>query len=256
MIITILDYLKQTTSNPFLGSATKPEGIVGEEFQNALTGYISNNYYNYHFLSRIFVENFSNDASAVETAVRETCDRVYLSHAYTYDKLYKTLNLEYNPILNYDMQEHEETENRGSDVTSKSVGSHTDSETDDGRQITDSYAKDTTTDDSNADKAPFNSQTYQKLDKGHNTQVRDARTDTHKDSGTTITRSYGGHQDQDTLQHGHDITRDLTRSGNIGTMTTQDMIKQEREVAMFNLVAIVANDLISALCIKYKGVSY
>lgn len=253
-ILTIQDYLNQTASKPFI-SQYDSDGVTSEEFQIALDGHISNNYYNYRFNSR-FDLLVSESPTLFAAAVRTVCDNVYRANKYAYDKLFATLNLEYNPILNYDMTEHEDTKNRGNDITSKSVGSHTDVETDDGRTITDNYGKDTMTGDTKNDKAPFDSQNYQNLDKGHNTQVRDARADAHIDSGTTLTKSYGGHQDQDTLQHGHDITRDLTRSGNIGTMTTQDMIKQEREVAMFNLVAIVANDIISALCIKYKGVKY
>lgn len=254
-IVTIKDYLNEVTDRQFLGIATKPDGIVSNDFQEALSGFIANEYYSYHFNSR-FRLLINSSAELFAQAVRTICDRVYLSNAYTYDKLYKTLNLDYNPIQNYDMTEHEETENRGNDVTRKDIGTHTDSETDDGRTITDTYAKDTVTTDAKDDKAPFNSQNYQNLDKGHNSQTRDSRTDTHKDSGTVLTHSYGGRLDTDTLEHGHDITRELTRSGNIGTMTTQDMIKQERDIALFNLVAIVANDIISALCVKYKGVYY
>lgn len=255
-MITIRDYLEQTPNKPFIGIATKPVGVTSADFQKALEGYISNNYYNYHFTESLWLTWHEGGDEVFAESVRAKCDAVYLSNEYTYDKLYKTLVLEYNPILNYDMEEHEETENRGSDITSRQVGSHTDTETDDGRTITDNYGKDTMTGDNKSDKAPFNSQNYQNLDKGHSSQVRDARADTHMDSGTTTTRSYGGHQDQDTLQHGHDIMRDLRRSGNIGTMTTQDMVRQEREISMFNLVAIVANDIISALCVKYKGVAY
>lgn len=255
MIITMQDYLNNQTSSPFLGTATTPQGVTSDKFQSALEGYIANNYYNYHFIEAIFMENF-NQTGAVTEAIRTRCDRVYKSHEYTYDRLYNTLMLEYNPISNYDMTEHEETENRGDDITKKNYGTRTDIHTDDGRQITDTFGKDTITEDTKDDKAPFNSQTYQNLDKGHFTQVRDTRTDTHKDGGSKTTDSYGAHLDTDTLQHGHDITRDLTRSGNIGTMTTQDMLTQEREVSMFNLVALVANDIISALCIKYKGVAY
>lgn len=255
MILTIQDYLNQTPSNPFIGSATKPTHIVSDDFQQQLTAYISNNYYNYRFLGSILSDiKYAVDTGEVaQQLIRTRCDNVYISHAYTYETLYNTTVLEYNPILNYDMTEHEETENRGNDVTTKVIGTHTDTETDDGRTLTNEYAKDTTTNDSKDDKAPFNSQTYQNLDKGHSTQERAARTDKSKDSGTTVTRSFGGHNDKDTLQHGHDITRDLTRSGNIGTMTTQDMIMQEREVAMFNLVALVANDIIKALCVSYTG---
>lgn len=44
-------------------------------------------------------------------------------------------------------------------------------------------------------------------------------------------------------------THTFKRAGNIGTLTTQSMIESERQVANFNLVKIVAQDLIKLLCI-------
>lgn len=259
MILTIQDYLSQNPSSPFLGAVIVPAGIVTEDFQKTLTGYIANNYYDYRLLDSIIAAaTFSNTDTdiAIQTIIRGKCDFVYLAHQYTYQTLFDSMKFKYNPIENYNMLETEKTTNSGNDVTTKDIGSHTESETDDGRTITDSYAKDTMTGDTKDDKAPFNSSTYQNLDKGHSTQVRDSRTDTHKDSGTVLTRSIGGHHDTDNLQHGHVIDRKLERSGNIGTVTAQDMIQQERDIAMLNLVSIVANDIINTICVKYKGVTY
>lgn len=274
MIITIQDYLNQTTSKPFLGNATTPEGIVSEEFQSALVGYISNNYYNYHFLADIAVISSYLAPELFASLIRLRCDRVYYANEYTYEKLYNTLGLEYDPISNYDMTEHEDIKNKGQDATESVYGAHTDTVTVGGH--TDSYVQgeSTLTDtignrersgNNTDDKAPFNSQNYQHLDKGTYTETEQSATDSHKQSsrsdsatigGRTDSTNVGSHTDNDTMKYGHEIERDLTRKGNIGTMTAMDMIKQERDVAMFNLVAIVANDIISALCVKYKGVAY
>ena len=40
-----------------------------------------------------------------------------------------------------------------------------------------------------------------------------------------------------------------TRTGNIGVMTTQDMIKQEREVAEFHFLSIFTRKIIGAICL-------
>lgn len=49
---------------------------------------------------------------------------------------------------------------------------------------------------------------------------------------------------------GQDVTNHtLKRAGNIGVTTTQQMIESERQVANFNLVKIVAQDLIKLLCV-------
>lgn len=274
MITTIQDYLNQTPSKPFLGSAKKPTGIVSEEFQNALVGYIWNNYYDYHFLVNISAAGKELTPELFASLIRLRCDRVYYANAYTYEKLYNTLELEYNPISNYDMEEHEKIINSGVDATESNYGSHTDTVSVGGH--TDSYVQgeNTLTDimgnreksgNNTADKAPFNSQSYQHLDKGAYTETQQSVTDSHKqssrsDSATIGSRTdktvVGEHSDSDTVTYGHEIERELSRNGNIGTMTAMDMIRQEREIGMFNLVALVANDIISALCVKYKGVNY
>lgn len=49
---------------------------------------------------------------------------------------------------------------------------------------------------------------------------------------------------------GQDVTNHtLKRAGNIGVTTSQQMIESERQVANFNLVKIVAQDLIKLLCV-------
>lgn len=273
MIITIQDYLNQTPSRPFIGAATTPEGVCSEKFQNALTAYIANNYSNYHFLEPIFMGNFANDG-VVTSMIKIRCDRVYYANEYTYDKLYKTLELEYNPILNYDMEEKEHIANSGQDKTESNYGGHTDTVSVGGHTDTYVQGESTLTDtlggrsksgNNTGDKAPFDSQNYQHLNKETYTETEQSVQDSHKQSsrsdsatigGRTDSTSVGSHTDNDTVTHGHEIDRSLTRAGNIGTMTTQDMIKQEREISMFSLVAIVANDIISALCVKYKGVAY
>lgn len=108
-----------------------------------------------------------------------------------------------------------------------------------------------------------------------------AREDTHTSEAHTDTTSYIGHTDdkegrdehsftatitkattsEDSAEHsgkrdtivegsGQDVTNHtLKRAGNIGVTTTQQMIESERQVANFNLVKIVAQDLIKLLCV-------
>ena len=62
----------------------------------------------------------------------------------------------------------------------------------------------------------------------HTGTIADANTGT--DTSTSGTRKDTG-------------KRDLTRSGNIGVTTTQQMIEQERNVANFSFIKIIANDI-------------
>lgn len=288
MIITIHDYLKTLPINPFIGKATEPAGVVSDTFQDALESYIALNYYSYRFINPILMEDDTSTASVI----RRRCDAVYAAHAYTYQTLFDSMNFDYDPISNYDMVEQESIENGGVDKTktdhgshtdstsigehtdSTSVGAHTDSFVQGESTLTDTLGARTRSGNNTADKAPFNSQSYQNLDKGTFSETDQSAIDSHRTSsrsdsatigGRTDSTSFGGREDKvsygsysdtDTTTHGHTIDRKLTRKGNIGTMTTQQMIQQQREIAMLNLVAIVANDIISALCVKYKGVSY
>lgn len=256
MIITIQDYLNKHPTKPFIGVATKPEGVTGADFQNALEGYIANNYYNYHFNSTIFVIGVEKSESEMFAAIKLRCDRVYLSHVYEYETLFNSMGFEYEPIENYNMEEKEKITNSGTDTLINNTNPTVDSETIGGHTLTDVYGQDKVTHSGTDSKAPFNSQQYHNLDKSDDAETRESRTDTHNYSQTINNYNQGARHTQNTTDHGHVIDRELSRHGNIGTVTAQDMIKQEREIAMFNLVAIVARDIIDALCVKYKGVAY
>lgn len=91
------------------------------------------------------------------------------------------------------------------------------------------------------------------------TTKRDTITGGARENSTTTTTT-------DSLQHGmaHDIsarsnlytdesngttTHKLTRSGNIGVTTSQQMLESERDIALFNFIGIVAHDIIKSICI-------
>jgi hypothetical protein len=44
-------------------------------------------------------------------------------------------------------------------------------------------------------------------------------------------------------------SRSLTRAGNIGTVTAQDMVSQEREIAEFSFLGILTADLVNSFCL-------
>lgn len=249
---TIADYLERTQSNtPFKGGATKPAPIVAADFQYMLTGFMREEYGTYRL--RFKFEKLID--GALTSAIQSACDIVYLTHDYTYQHLYDTTVAQYNPIENYNMVEHEFTQNSGTDTTERSVGSHTDTTNIGAITNTDIYGQDKTTRTATGDRAPFESQTYKHLDASNASDTRDARTDRHEQSQQSNSMTVGGRHDTDSLEHGHDIERDLTRSGNIGVTTTQQMLEQERRIAAMNLVRIVANDIVHAICICVRGVS-
>lgn len=133
--------------------------------------------------------------------------------------LFDTTQYEYNPIWNKDGT-YTETETR--DLTYKTDGTETRDLT--GRlDLTD-----------NARTSAFNSNTMQPTDQ----LIRDQDTaeggtvdidQTNKDSGT--------------------VTRVREEHGNIGVTTTQQMIKEEREIADFSLYQLIIDDFKERFCI-------
>lgn len=250
---TITEYLTMINpidDTPFRGSASTPAPIVNKDFQQMLTDFISCEYNNYH-LRRIC---YDTEPEGIGARVQRICDNVYITHAYTYQHLYDTTVAVYNPIENYDMKENEKTQNSGTDKTERDIGSHTDSTNIGEVTATDIYGQDKTTHSGTENRAPFESQTYKNLNQSIASDTRDSRTDRHTQSQQSNSMTVGGRHDSDSLTHGHHIERELTRHGNIGVTTTQQMIEQERRIASMNLCRIVANDIIHAICICYQGV--
>lgn len=248
--LTIEDYLTMTTSSkPFIGIANKPVCVISDEFQNILREYIAIMYPTYRLIAKLNRAYDESGEPLLTKSIQNICDTVYLSHTYTYQKLFDTTVVEYNPIENYDMTEVEEIKNTGSDTTTNNTDAHTDKTSLGAYTDTDNYAQDHSSSDSTGDKAPFDSQSYKHVDKGHEEMTRDARVDSHVRSATENSTDYGKQHDVSELEHGHNINRELTRHGNIGVTTTQQMLMSERQIAMFNFVKVVANDLIHFLSV-------
>lgn len=67
-----------------------------------------------------------------------------------------------------------------------------------------------------------------------------AKTDAESKSGRTDTVHKDAYEDE----------THIIRQGNIGTTTTQQMITEERELAKFSLLDVIAKDFVKALCIS------
>ena len=131
------------------------------------------------------------------------------SHKYEYDKLVDTLSLEYNPIENYSMTE-KGKDTRTPDITQTNTGKNTNTVGVDTSITTGKTTFDKSADFINATKT---------ANTGTNTDTQDIN--------TTVTTA-----GNETTAH------ELTRSGNIGVTTSQQMIESERKLAMFSVVDI------------------
>nr|DAM70914.1 MAG TPA: hypothetical protein [Caudoviricetes sp.] len=160
------------------------------------------------FYKMFDTENDTSNANAVKQA------SAYItlygkSHKYEYDKLTDTLSLEYNPIENYSMTE-KGKDTRTPDITQTNKGKNTNT-----------VGLDTsiTTGKTTFDKSDSFINDTKTTNTGTNTDTQDIN--------TTVTTA-----GNETTEH------EITRSGNIGVTTSQQMIESERKLAMFSVVDI------------------
>ncbi|MBO5839663.1 MAG: hypothetical protein J6R06_08325 [Bacteroidales bacterium] len=167
---------------------------------------------------------------------------------FEWNRIYKLAQMEYNPIENYNKTEIETIKSNdvnshsGEDV-SKLSGTDT--------QLTSTSGKETNngTDKNENYITAYNGDAIKKHDESfltHNHTIEDENT------GSNAT-NYGK---TETLQHGEKITREgeNTRenhtTGNIGTMTSQDMATQEVELTpKINVMKIIVNSFKERFCL-------
>lgn len=260
-----------------MGTATTPAAIVDNDFQKILTDFIETKYGRFSIKNSLCFVYETEGVDGLETEIKRWCDNVYMSHSYEYQKLSDSMGYDYDPIANYDMTEIENIVNSGDDITTDSIGkiastternkdATSDNEMLGDTSVTDSWGAVKTSGNNADSRAPFNSQVYQNLDKNTSETTRQAVTDSHtaqaveniydKGAEHEVTKvSTDEKTDKETLTHGHIVDRELTRKGNIGVTTSQQMIQSERDLVRFNLVRIVASDIVQSLCSMYIGVN-
>lgn len=138
------------------------------------------------------------------------------THRAEWNKLTRTTNLQYDPIANYDRTE-----------TWTETGGYKDLVSHGGQDSANTTATGTNS------VAAFNSPNLQPQDKST--------------SDGTATTKYGHQVATDRTYNNY--TRTGTAKGNIGVTTTQQMIQQERDIAMFNIYNIIINEFINDFCV-------
>lgn len=185
------------------------------------------------------------------------CNVLVSLYGVNWTKQYATLSAEYNPIENYNMTEnmtnditeieHGHVVTRVLDTTDERTPNVTEERTDDlthGKTGTETTTPDLTTTTDNGITG-FNSATdvhtgeTQTTNTGtneieYNTADTDSGTVTTTTTGTDTTTQSGSITDTNTGTDTHTHNYELTRSGNIGVTTTQQMLKSEQELWQWN----------------------
>lgn len=166
-----------------------------------------------------------------------------LKQFYVWQKLYDTTQLKYDPIENFNRKEEytdttsarrteNVTETAQSSSTNKSNG-------------TSSSAVDSSQNNEERVSA-YDSDTYQP--KGKNTlsgNEKRAATDTVTDTGNAS----GENERQGEFSEQNSLTHSARIYGNVGVTTSQQMIKEEREIDKFNIYDYITDDFKSRFCL-------
>ena len=179
------------------------------------------------FSSKIITKRVSDDGSLSSENRQVISTLVYAMFKTQWSKLWETMNPNYEPLTNYSMTEDEtgnHTDTRTPNLTSKHTG-------------TDKNEGSATLNTQN-NIWGFNSESSipSDMQDGTNTaNITNTRDLTDTETGTDITAG--------------ENTRKLTRTGNIGTNTFQNLLQQERNLWMYNFFEQVFKDVDSVLTI-------
>lgn len=258
--------------------------------------YVADNIDNYFVnlfsgLSFVTIVNDDFDVDTMKTMLHsiafsqfgEKSRAVMLANEYKYNELLKTLNYDYNPINNYDMDESgTDTSTIGERHTTNTIGERTDiigERTDTIGERTDVIGKGTTTttmvDDRetttqnqnyvvgyNDQNKRLESETITKTafdvqgTHGNDTTTTQEENERQNKQGSQTTtqgaqtNKFGSSTSDSLTQSTIDtMSHTFSRHGNIGVMSTQDLINQQRNIVDFNFMSIIYNDVMSALCL-------
>lgn len=171
------------------------------------------------------------DPAFMKRAIKQWSDK----EQNVWNKLFATENFDYNPIWNVDGTV-TETETIDRDRTNDINRSSSSGET--ARDVTSDDTDQTTTDSVTG----YNSTSWQDHTKSVINSDRDITTDS--------TRNISGTDNVDEAEN-EDVERNLEtrRTGNIGVTTTQQMIREERDVVLFNTIEFITNSFKKRFCI-------
>lgn len=175
-------------------------------------------------LMKMFLDE---NGKLTETSLPEAADMALALWKKKWTALWDVANAEYDPIENYRMEEHEETVPTGTETTTDAM---------------------TGTDTTRTQGTAANNETANSVYGFNSTDPVPASVSSQKSdfsAGTTF-----GHTNTETKAFtNRKDTRDLTRSGNIGVTTSQQMLQSSIELARWNFWLQVFEDLDATFCL-------
>ena len=152
-----------------------------------------------------------------------------IANDYKWKKLYETTVLTYNPIWNVDGTE-TRTMEYGEHVTTQNNGERIETMVNGERQNTSNQK---------LSSYPFDTGTKTATEETDETVTNAGTTDTRTNNAVVDSTTSNTHTDKETV----------TRTGNIGVTSTQKLINEERQVAMFQFINTVLLDIVTDITI-------
>ena len=150
---------------------------------------------------------------------------------HTMERWQKALDIDYNPLENYDRMEDWTDNKKSSDTKMDQLLDNT---------FTDGISVSSGTGSNEGKRAAYDSSTYENVDK--------AETES-SGNNSSIGNEMKSAAQTGIADHAEDATRTGRAHGNIGVTTSQQMLESELEIAKFNLYDEISNLFLSEFCI-------
>lgn len=272
---TLLYFMDHATNNSLLPSDGQVATIASKEWYTALKPHFDDLIWEYYADRVVFIDSrfkCDDDAATLINKIKRSFAILLKTKDYTFDKLYETTQLEYNPLWNVDGVTgtiHETTANeekaethtgsdtltRGGDDTHKktgkdttSIGETTDFTSDDGTETTD-Y---TTTYDSTDSTPPAEYLEHRTNEETGRTDKTDVNRSELIEYGSNDKLEYNSthttEYDTETGGTSDRYQKDLDlviRQGNIGVTKSTELLDSQRETVLFDFFKTVVHECVN-----------
>lgn len=232
-IKNLLDYAKES-NRPLIDIANFNFLNNYKSNYETYDNYIRLKYSNREIYNEIYMKD-EEELSKVYSSWLLYVKAYITTNEYKYKTLYETINFSYNPIENYDRKEDVQTIR----TPNLSTESNTTSIYGNG-EVEEQLGNISNSNSLTGLISPWDSENLNNKNKNINEFTQESITN------KTINKTKTDKQDNASLLSGTDTTKVTTSiHGNIGVTSSQDMIKQEREIALFSFYETLFKDIIN-----------
>lgn len=239
--MTLGNYIN-STQNPFYDELSTlnplvPAFIKDSRFQEVLSGVLIDLYGEY-FLRDKF--------TLMPDRIKPSVMNWYAANAYKFQGLYDTTQLEYEPLENYSMTEEGEDSTSGDDTTTHNIDARKVTNVE--GQRTNSETKGSRDDTTTNSVSPYEQSGFTNRDKTDTAYGQ--QNNSYISGGGTDTTQEDKRTDTDDRVYKNSTNHRLTRRGNIGITTSQQMLESQRSVLNFSIYQVIAKEIMMLLCLR------